>query len=265
MPASRGIFARSGRLPGAAQNYADGMATLPVDDEMAAAFARDGVACVRGVLDPAELAVAARAIAIVRASPGPLAQVASAADDPGSFFEDFCRWREIPEIELLARYSRVPQVAAALMSTLQARLYHDHVLVKEGGTRQRTPWHQDQPYYNVDGRGVSAWMPRRPRLPLPRPAAGAVAALPVRRCPARAPDLAHLPALRRPRGGIARRVGHGPPALPRRLAPLRLNPPGGCRYRYLKPSRKRRNTPPSMGSGAAGAGAVARWVATGWS
>ena len=42
------------------------------------------------------------------------------------------------------------------------RFYHDHVLVKEGGTRQRTPWHQDQPYYNVDGLGVSAWIPVDP-------------------------------------------------------------------------------------------------------
>ena len=44
------------------------------------------------------------------------------------------------------------------MATRQARFYHDHVLVKEGGTAQRTPWHQDQPYYNVDGHGVSAWI-----------------------------------------------------------------------------------------------------------
>jgi ectoine hydroxylase-related dioxygenase (phytanoyl-CoA dioxygenase family) len=138
------------------------MATAVVGEEQAGAFASDGVACVRGVLDPGELAAAARAIAIVLASPGPLAQVASAANDPGSFFEDFCRWREIPEIELLARHSRVPQIAAALMSTRQVRFYHDHVLVKEGGTRQRTPWHQDQPYYNVDGQGVSAWIPVDP-------------------------------------------------------------------------------------------------------
>ncbi|HEY3036058.1 MAG TPA: phytanoyl-CoA dioxygenase family protein [Streptosporangiaceae bacterium] len=48
------------------------------------------------------------------------------------------------------------------MATSQVRFYHDHVLVKEGGTRQRTPWHQDQPYYNVDGRGVSAWIPVDP-------------------------------------------------------------------------------------------------------
>ena len=138
------------------------MKTPPVDDALAAAYARDGVVCVRSVLDAGEVAAAARAIDAVLASPGPLTQVASGADDPGAFTEDFCRWREIPEIERLARHSRVPAVAAALMATPQVRLYHDHVLVKEGGTRQPTPWHQDQPYYNVDGRGVSAWIPVDP-------------------------------------------------------------------------------------------------------
>jgi ectoine hydroxylase-related dioxygenase (phytanoyl-CoA dioxygenase family) len=128
------------------------------DDEVVAAFARDGVACLRSVLDPGEVAAAAVAIDAVQARPGPLAQVASAAGDPGAFTEDFCRWREIPQIEQLARYSRVPALAAALMATPRVRFYHDHVLVKEGRTRQRTPWHQDQPYYNVDGRGVSAWI-----------------------------------------------------------------------------------------------------------
>ena len=138
------------------------MTTLPVDDALAAAYARDGVVCVRSALDAGEVAVAARAIDAVLASPGPFAQVASGADDPGAFTEDFCRWREIPEIERLARLSRVPAIAAALMATPQVRFYHDHVLVKEGRTRQRTPWHQDQPYYNVDGHGVSVWIPVDP-------------------------------------------------------------------------------------------------------
>jgi ectoine hydroxylase-related dioxygenase (phytanoyl-CoA dioxygenase family) len=128
------------------------------DQAVAAAFARDGVTCVRQVLDREEVAAAAAAIDAVLARPGPLAQVASGADDPGAFVEDFCRWQEIPQIERLARYSRVPAVAAELMATGQVRFYHDHVLVKEGRTAQRTPWHQDQPYYNVDGHGVSAWI-----------------------------------------------------------------------------------------------------------
>jgi ectoine hydroxylase-related dioxygenase (phytanoyl-CoA dioxygenase family) len=138
------------------------MDPLPVDDGLAAAYARDGVVCVRSVLDAGQVAAAARGIGAVLASPGPHVQVASAADDPGAFTEDFCRWREIPEIEQLALHSRVPAIAAALMATPQVRFYHDHVLVKEGGTRQPTPWHQDQPYYNVDGPGVSAWIPVDP-------------------------------------------------------------------------------------------------------
>jgi hypothetical protein len=60
-------------------------------------------------------------------------------DDLGAFTEDFCRWQQVPEIEQLAWHPRVPAVAAALMGTPRVRFYHDHVLVKEGGTRQRTP------------------------------------------------------------------------------------------------------------------------------
>jgi ectoine hydroxylase-related dioxygenase (phytanoyl-CoA dioxygenase family) len=129
---------------------------------LATAFARDGVVGLRAVLDEAEVAAAARAIDAVLARPGPLAQVASGPGDPGAFTEDFCRWPEIPEIRQLALHSRVPALAAALLGTRRVRFYHDHVLVKEGRTEQRTPWHQDQPYYNVDGHGVSAWIPVDP-------------------------------------------------------------------------------------------------------
>jgi len=138
------------------------MEPMPGTAELAEAFARDGVVCVRSALDPGEVAAAAAVIEAVLASPGPLAQVASAPGDPGRFTEDFCRWQDIPRIEELARHSRIPRLAATLMLTPQVRFYHDHVLVKEGGTSQRTPWHQDQPYYNVDGRGVSAWIPVDP-------------------------------------------------------------------------------------------------------
>jgi ectoine hydroxylase-related dioxygenase (phytanoyl-CoA dioxygenase family) len=134
------------------------MEPVLVDEEAAAAFARDGVVCVRQLLSADEVTAAAEAIDAVLAGAGPLRQVASGADDPGAFVEDFCRWREIPQIERLARHSRVPAVSAALMATSELRFYHDHVLVKEAATTQRTPWHQDQPYYNVDGHGVSAWI-----------------------------------------------------------------------------------------------------------
>lgn len=130
-----------------------------VSPELIDTYRRDGVVLVRGVLSPPEVRRAAEAIETVLMHPGPLSQVASKSSDPGSFTEDFRRWNDVPMIEDLARHSQAGRIAAELMGSTTIRLHHDHVLVKEGGTRQHTPWHQDQPYYNVDGRGVSAWIP----------------------------------------------------------------------------------------------------------
>lgn len=125
-------------------------------------FAADGAVCVRGLFTADEVALATAAVEATLADLGPTAKRASATDD-GAFVEDFCRWGDIPEIEALARTSAAAEVAAHLTGATMVRLYHDHVLVKEPGTRQRTPWHQDLPYYNVDGRQlVSMWMPVDP-------------------------------------------------------------------------------------------------------
>ncbi len=130
-----------------------------VDDVAVEAFARDGVVVVRGIVTPAEVEALAAGIEQVLAEPSDRSNVVSSADDPGCFVEDFCRWQDVPEIGRVALESALPEAAAALMDSMRARFYHDHVLVKEAGTTQRTPWHQDQPYYNVSGRGVSAWVP----------------------------------------------------------------------------------------------------------
>jgi ectoine hydroxylase-related dioxygenase (phytanoyl-CoA dioxygenase family) len=59
--------------------------------------------------------------------------------------------------------SALGEAGGALMRSGSARLYHDHMLTKEPGTRQRTPWHQDQPYYNIEGRqNCSFWIPVDP-------------------------------------------------------------------------------------------------------
>ncbi len=55
------------------------------------------------------------------------------------------------------------ETAGRLMQSKTVRLYHDHMLTKEPGTRQPTPWHQDQPYYNIEGRqNASFWIPVDP-------------------------------------------------------------------------------------------------------
>ena len=125
-------------------------------------YAQDGAVCVRGAFSADQVDLARRAIDANLAHLSPNAKRASDASD-GAFIEDFCSWRRIPEMEEFIRTSPAARVAAQLTQSHAIRLYHDHVLVKEPGTRQRTPWHQDLPYYNVDGQqNASMWFPVDP-------------------------------------------------------------------------------------------------------
>jgi len=142
------------------------LTTGVVDDATVAEFRTKGATVVRGLFGPDEVAVVERGIERNLADPGPLFKVASTDDDPGRFVEDFCNWQRIDEFREIAFTSKAADVAGALMGSREVRLFHDHVLVKEPGTRQPTPWHQDQPYYNVEGlQNCSMWMPVDPVAP----------------------------------------------------------------------------------------------------
>ena len=134
-----------------------------VTPELVEAFARDGAVCLRQLLSEDEVALLRAGIDANLAAPSPRAKIASRPDDPGRFFEDFCNWQDIEGFQRFVQETPVALAAQRLMQSPSVRLYHDHVLVKEPGTRQRTPWHQDQPYYNIEGRqNISLWIPVDP-------------------------------------------------------------------------------------------------------
>ena len=134
-----------------------------VTPELIAAFARDGAVCLRGLLDAQEVASLRSGIDANIAAPSPRAKVASRSDDPGFFIEDFCCWQDNGAYRHVIFDSPLAAAAARLMQSREVRLYHDHMLTKEPGTRQRTPWHQDQPYYNIEGQqNISFWIPVDP-------------------------------------------------------------------------------------------------------
>lgn len=125
-------------------------------------YERDGAVCVRQAFTPEQVGWARDAIDESLAELSPRAKRAS-ADHDGAFIEDFCNWSRLPTMERFIRDASGAEIAAELCGSDTIRLYHDHVLVKEPGTKQRTPWHQDQPYYNVDGfKNASMWLPVDP-------------------------------------------------------------------------------------------------------
>ncbi len=98
-----------------------------------------------------------------QASPSPFERTYRPEDGSAPFFQDFCNWHRIPAYRDFILNSTAGELAARLMSSKTSRIFHDHVLVKEPGTSVVTPWHQDQPYYLVDGlQSVSFWLPLDP-------------------------------------------------------------------------------------------------------
>ncbi|SKC95404.1 Phytanoyl-CoA dioxygenase (PhyH) [Burkholderia sp. CF099] len=131
--------------------------------ELIADFRRDGAVCIRKLFTDDDIALLREGIERNIAQPSPRAKVASRPDDPGWFFEDFCNWQDNDAYRRFIYESAAPTAAGALIGGETVRLYHDHLLVKEPNTRQRTPWHQDQPYYNISGsQNVSMWIPVDP-------------------------------------------------------------------------------------------------------
>jgi ectoine hydroxylase-related dioxygenase (phytanoyl-CoA dioxygenase family) len=134
-----------------------------VPDTLVEDYAGDGAIVVRGLFSAAEIALLREGVDANIAAPSVRSIVASRPDDPGWFMEDFCNWQDNPAYRQFIEGTSIAAAAARLMRSRQVRLFHDHMLVKEPGTAQRTAWHQDQPYYNVDGRqNVSFWIPVDP-------------------------------------------------------------------------------------------------------
>jgi ectoine hydroxylase-related dioxygenase (phytanoyl-CoA dioxygenase family) len=95
--------------------------------------------------------------------PGPYASENLPPGETGRFFDDYCNWDRIAEYGDVIRQSPAAQAAAELMGSETAQIFHDHVLVKEPGTSKPTPWHQDAPYYFVEGdQTLTFWIPVDP-------------------------------------------------------------------------------------------------------
>lgn len=130
-----------------------------VTPELIESFRHDGAVCIRQLLSPAQVQRLRQGIDANLAAPSPRAKVASRADDPGRFIEDFCNWQDNDAYREVIFDSGLAPAAGLLSGSRSIRLYHDHMLTKEPGTRAPTPWHQDQPYYNIEGDlNVSMWI-----------------------------------------------------------------------------------------------------------
>ena len=131
-----------------------------LSNKVVSSFQRDGVVILRDLFEPWVEGVR-EAIEQNKANPSWRERTyRSQINSETEFFQDYCVWSHFSGYRALVVDSPMASIAAQLMISKTARIFHDHVLVKEPGNTVVTPWHHDQPYYIVDGKqSVSFWVP----------------------------------------------------------------------------------------------------------
>jgi len=133
---------------------------VKLDDNVVAAYAEDGAVCLRNLLDQDWIERLRDGVEQAIAEPGPMARLNGPDGDKKRFFVDFCLWLRIPVFDDLVWRSPLAAAAAQLMASDKVNFYHEHLLVKEPGAEERTPWHHDMPYYPLTGDQIcSFWIP----------------------------------------------------------------------------------------------------------
>jgi ectoine hydroxylase-related dioxygenase (phytanoyl-CoA dioxygenase family) len=93
-------------------------------------------------------------------NPGKEKRVWSKESNGQYTFYDSDNWRTIPEYREFIENSPMNNVAAKLLNTSKVNFFFDAIFVRSVGVQFPTPWHQDEPYWSVEGFDtVSIWMP----------------------------------------------------------------------------------------------------------
>ena len=133
--------------------------TQRIEQQTVEQFHEQGVTVLRGVFSD-WVDVLRAGVAANMAEPNPEARIYKGDEGGGRFFVDYCSWQRISQYRDFIFNSPAAEIAAELMNSEKVQLFHEHVLVKEALSSVATPWHQDMPYYCVDGpKTVSLWIP----------------------------------------------------------------------------------------------------------
>ena len=97
------------------------------------------------------------------AEPGEYAHFYARDGQGHIYFNDVANWRRIPAFERYVLHSAAAEIAARLMGSRKVNIFYDSLFYRTAGTSAPTPWHQDVPYWCIEGQDVcSIWTPIDP-------------------------------------------------------------------------------------------------------
>lgn len=128
-----------------------------VTDDERAILDRDGAVLLRGVLDSTWVDALREGLEAAFASPDAMSVELARSDESAIRIDQFPAAR----CEELDTFVRTSPVAVLVGQALDApvRFYMDQMFYKPAGELMATAWHQDTPYYNVEGHDlIRAWV-----------------------------------------------------------------------------------------------------------
>jgi ectoine hydroxylase-related dioxygenase (phytanoyl-CoA dioxygenase family) len=150
-------------IRGGATLSSDATTEPNIANEQVLRFESDGAVCLRQVIPMDWIEQLREGTQQALAVPGPYHHIQSSKDDPGHFFTEYYLTRRLEIFARFVRESPLPGLAAQLLKSTNVRFFFDGLFVKEAATQKRSQWHQDQPYYPIDGKQIVVfWTPLDP-------------------------------------------------------------------------------------------------------
>ncbi|MEM7281560.1 MAG: phytanoyl-CoA dioxygenase family protein [Pseudomonadota bacterium] len=135
------------------------MTTRVLTKEEVQTYQTDGVAWIPHALDHDWVDRLCDVAETQMADPSQWANDTNPGASRNRMFSDRYLWRSNTTIYEFIRDSGFAGLAAQAMDSASARFYFDHLFVKQPGTDNPTPWHQDAPYWPFRGRKIcSIWL-----------------------------------------------------------------------------------------------------------
>jgi ectoine hydroxylase-related dioxygenase (phytanoyl-CoA dioxygenase family) len=134
-----------------------------VTAEETATYKRDGVVLMRGLFDVSWIELLSRGLDAQMAAPTARARAWDRDAGGRTMFWDSQAWLGIDEYQRFVLESPAAEIAGEIMGSSEINFFFDAVFVRSPGSQFSTPWHQDEPYWSIDGYdSCTIWMPLVP-------------------------------------------------------------------------------------------------------
>ena len=131
----------------------------PITEDEKKIYDDDGVVCIRGQFDQEWIDHIHNVCIANDITPGGRRGEQNNKNDPGRFIAATHMSRDNKSIMEFVKCSPAAEIAARLMNLDEVRFFYDQLFVKEPGTLAPTAWHNDLPFWPLNGNHVaSVWV-----------------------------------------------------------------------------------------------------------